>query len=194
MFLKRHPKRAGGEDYEYWTLARTVRTAHGPRHQTVAHLGKLDEREQRANGWNDLEAMLDGRPVATQPPLPWGDGQGTGIETPLWRRVNVGGVRVERVRQFGRVYLGLALWRRLGLHEVLRMLLPPGQEEIGWDLTRWIGCGRSWRKWINGCGSIRSQPSDRWIVDWDGGWGASRPPVWSSRSNSNTIPNGEPAG
>jgi transposase len=134
MFLKRHPKHAGGEEYEYWTLVRTVRTARGPRHQTVAHLGKLDEHEQRANGWKDLEAMLDGRSVATQPPLPWADGKGEGIETPLWRRVNVRGVRVERVRQFGRVYLGLALWRRLGLHEVLRALLPPGQEEIGWDL------------------------------------------------------------
>ena len=134
MFLKRHPKRAGGEDYEYWTLARTVRTARGPRHQTVAHLGKLDEREQRANGWNDLEAMLDGRAVTTQAPLPWSDGKGHGSESPLWRRVNVRGVRVERVRQFGRVYLGLALWRRLGLHEVLRALSPRGQEEIGWDL------------------------------------------------------------
>lgn len=134
MFLKRHRRRAGGEDYEYWTLTRTVRTARGPRHQTVAHLGKLDEREQRANGWNDLEAMLDGRAVATQPGLPWAEGRDQGSVTPLWRRVDVRGVRVERVRQFGRVYLGLALWRRLGLHETLRALMPPGQEEIGWDL------------------------------------------------------------
>lgn len=127
MFLKRHPKRAGGEDYQYWTLVRTVRTARGPRHQTVAHLGKLDEREQRAGRWDDLDAMLDGRPVAIQPEL-W---QAT--DEPLWRRVNVRGVRVERVRQFGRVYMGLALWRRLRLHEVLQELLPEGQEQIGWD-------------------------------------------------------------
>lgn len=128
MFLKRHPKRARGEDYEYWTLVRTVRTARGPRHETVAHLGKLDEAEQYAGGWNDLEALLDGRPVALQLEL------GQTACAPLWRRVNVRGVRVERVRQFGRVYLGLALWRRLGMHKVLRDLLPEGQEQIGWDL------------------------------------------------------------
>jgi transposase len=128
MFLKRHPKRAGGEDYTYWSLVRTVRTARGPRHQLVANLGKLDERELCAGGWNDLEAMLDGRPIAVQQEL-WK----TGAE-PLWRRINVRGVRVERVRQFGRVYLGLALWHRLQLHKLWRALLPDGQEQIGWDL------------------------------------------------------------
>jgi transposase len=129
MFLKRRHKEAGGEWYEYWSLVRTVRTARGPRHQTVAHLGKLDEREQQgAQGWSDVGALLEGRPVARQPEL------GQALPAPLWQRVNVRGVRVERVRQFGRVYLGLALWRRLGLHEVLGKLLAPGQEQIGWDL------------------------------------------------------------
>ena len=130
MFLKRHTKRSRGEAYEYWTLVRTVRTARGPRHQTVAHLGKLDEREQRqARRWSDIDAMLDGRPVAVQPELDEREAE------PVWRRVNVRGVRVERVRQFGRVYLGLALWRRLGLHELLAHLVPSGREEIGWELV-----------------------------------------------------------
>lgn len=129
MFLKRHTKRSRGEAYEYWTLVRTVRTARGPRHQTVARLGKLDEREQRqARRWSDIDAMLDGRPVAVQPRLGERDAE------PLWRRVNVRGVRVERVRQFGRVYLGLALWRRLGLHELLGRLVPSGRQQIGWEL------------------------------------------------------------
>jgi len=131
MFLKRHIRRSRGEAYEYWTLVRTVRTARGPRHQAVARLGKLDERERRqARSWNDIEAMLDGRPVAVQPRL-W---RGERDAEPLWRRVNVRGVRVERVRQFGRVYLGLALWRRLGLHELLGRLVASGREEIGWEL------------------------------------------------------------
>jgi hypothetical protein len=43
---------------------------------------------------------------------------------PQWREVDVRGVRVERLRQFGRVDLGLALWRRLGLHSLLREFLP----------------------------------------------------------------------
>jgi hypothetical protein len=130
VFLKRHPKNARGERYEYWTLVETVRTARGPRHRTVAHLGKLDEDERRrARAWSDIDAMLEGRPVPVQGEL------GRPAEEPQWRRVNVRGVRVERVRQFGRVYLGLALWRRLKLHEILAQLMPAGREEVSWDLT-----------------------------------------------------------
>src|SRR5208282_1992795 len=39
MLLRRHRKEAGGEDYEYWSLVKTIRTARGPRHQIVARLG-----------------------------------------------------------------------------------------------------------------------------------------------------------
>ena len=131
MFLRRHRKLAGGETYEYWSLVKTVRTARGPRHQIVAHLGKLDGTEQRAaRSWQDLDTLLSGQPLSTQLEL-----DRPAAPPPLqclsadWR-----GVRVERVRQFGEVYLGLALWRRLRLHELLRGLLPPGQEEVGWDL------------------------------------------------------------
>ena len=134
MFLRPHRKHAGGEDYTYWSLVKTIRTARGPRHQFVAHLGKLDAAEaQIARNWLDLDSLLDDSPAtATQlalgspPPPP---------PAPLWRSIDVRGVRVERVRQFGRVYLALALWRRLRLHELLRKLLPPGEEEIGWDVV-----------------------------------------------------------
>jgi transposase len=158
VFLRRHRKQAGGESYEYWSLVKTVRTARGPRHQIVARLGKLDTAEvQSARGWQDLEALLDGRPPATQlelgqPPAP--------PPQPLWRQVDLRRVRVERLRQFGRVYLGLALWRRLGLHTVLRELLPAGAEEVGWDL---IGC-------VLTLGRFCAQPSElalaeRWYED-----------------------------
>jgi len=132
MFLRRHRKVSGGETYEYWSLVKTVRTARGPRHQLVAHLGKLDGAEQRAaRSWQDLDALLSGDPAPVQLEL---GRPAVAAAPPLWRSVDVRGVRVERVRQFGLVYLGLALWRRLRLHEVLRGLLPAGQEEVGWDL------------------------------------------------------------
>jgi transposase len=135
MFLRRHRKTAGGETYEYWTLVKTVRTAKGPRHQTVAHLGKLDaDVAARSGDWRDVDAMLEGRVPDTQlelgqepPPKP----------PPLWRSVDLTGVRVERLRQFGRVYLALALWRRLGLHTLLAKLQPRGEAGVGWDL---VGC------------------------------------------------------
>lgn len=133
MFLRRHTKHVGGEDYTYWSLVKTIRTAKGPRHETVAHLGKLTPTEaQQAHEWSDLDALLDGTPPAQQLPL---GAPAPPTPAPLWRTVNVGGVRVERVRQFGRVYLGLALWRRLGLHTLLRELLPAGEADVPWELT-----------------------------------------------------------
>jgi len=46
--------------------------------------------------------------------------------------VRLKGIRVERSRQFGDVYLALALWRGLGLEELCERLLPAGQERISW--------------------------------------------------------------
>jgi hypothetical protein len=39
---------------------------------------------------------------------------------------------VERARDFGEAFLGLALWRRLGLHTLLAELIEPGEEEVPW--------------------------------------------------------------
>jgi hypothetical protein len=36
--------------------------------------------------------------------------------------VDLRGVSVERVRDFGQIYLALSLWRRLGLHQILNEL------------------------------------------------------------------------
>lgn len=133
-----------------------MRTARGPRHQIVARLGKLDGSElEAARGWNDLDALLEGSPAARQLEL-----AGKGAVWQLWREVDVRGVRVERLRQFGRVYLGLAVWRRLGLHQVLRGLLSAGREDIGWDL---ISC-------VLTLGRFCAQPSElsvaeRWYED-----------------------------
>src|ERR1039458_7664115 len=103
MFLRRHRKQANGETYEYWSLVKTVRTARGPRHQLVARLGKLDVKEiAAARGWADLDALLEGRTPATQLELtPAGSPPPASVL--CWREVDVGGVRVERLRQFGRV-------------------------------------------------------------------------------------------
>jgi hypothetical protein len=49
--------------------------------------------------------------------------------------VKVRGVRVERSRDFGDVYLGLVLWRALRLHELLEERIPQGREEVGWPVV-----------------------------------------------------------
>ena len=133
MFLRRNRKRAGGEAYEYWTLCEAVRTERGPRQRIVATLGKLEpDATQTQSDWSDIDALLEGRPSARQ--LHLGERpQPREEQEPLWRRVDVRGVRVERAREFGEVYLGLALWRRLGLQEFLRELLPQGRESVPWE-------------------------------------------------------------
>ena len=52
---------------------------------------------------------------------------------PQWAQVDLRGLRVERVREFGNVYLGLSLWRRLGLHKLLAELIESRREEIAWE-------------------------------------------------------------
>lgn len=131
VYLRRNRRTVDGQTYEYWTLVESRRTASGPRQHTVSTLGKLpglDESVQR--GWEDIDALLEGRsPSPRQLPLA---GLAPPAAEPCWREVDVRGVRVERVREFGRVYLALALWRRLHLHRVLGELIEPGREAVSW--------------------------------------------------------------
>lgn len=137
MFLRRNRRTVNGECYEYWTLVKTVRTAQGPRQEIVATLGKEPGLETRTRqGWEQVADLLEGRtpaPIQGQlgQPLPK-------AAQPQWAQVDLSGVRVERVREFGQVYLGLSLWRRLGLHTLLQEIIPPGQEEVPWELTACI--------------------------------------------------------
>src|ERR1700756_1426630 len=108
MFLRRNRRQHRGELYEYWTLVESVRTARGPRQRVVATLGKLptlDQEEQR--GWGQVARLLDGREAASQAEL-FGSGNQGPISGAQWAEVDLRGLRVERVREFGNVYLGLA--------------------------------------------------------------------------------------
>ena len=129
MFLRRNTKNKGGVDYECWTLVESVRTARGPRQRIVATIGKLPglDREERI-GWDEIGRILSGKPrphpgLFDQPEDP-----------PSWAAVNLRGVRVERLRHFGDVYLGLLLWNRLGFAEFCREQMPSGREEIPWSI------------------------------------------------------------
>jgi transposase len=133
MYLRRHRSGSGEQVYEYWTLVKSVRTACGPRQEIVATLGKLPGLDQQVRAsWEEVEALLDGKSSSNQQ---LSFGESGGAEKPLWREVNVDEVRVERTREFGEVYLGLALWRRLHLHTLLGELIGWGKEEVPWELT-----------------------------------------------------------
>ena len=133
MFLRRKRRAHNGIGYDYWQLVRTVRTPRGPRQQVVANLGKLDDDEVarwRNASWSDLDDLLLGlEPAVVAPELP---GFGSAA-TPARVGVDVLGVRLECCREFGTSYLGLSLWRRLGLHELIVSIVGRGREALDWE-------------------------------------------------------------
>jgi transposase len=122
MYLRHTIRRKDGKVHRYWCLVRSVRVGRRVIQQTVAHLGELDERgriEARAFARHLISAPEEARLF---------DDGGEHLTAPI----RLKGVRIERSRQFGDVYLALALWRALGLEELCRRLLSPGQERVVW--------------------------------------------------------------
>src|SRR5439155_14235479 len=122
MYLRHTTIRKDGKVHRHWRLVRSVRVGRRVIQQTVAQLGELDEHgriEARA-----LARRLIGAPEQT---ALFDDGS-----EHLTVPVRLKGIRIERSRQFGDVYLALALWRGTGLEELCQQLLPAGQERIAW--------------------------------------------------------------
>lgn len=141
MFLRRNRKRYKGDIYEYWTLVESVRTERGPRQRTVASLGKLPglDPDDRM-GWEDITRMLDGKSEDDRQPDLF---ENKKPSSECWKEVDLSGVRVERVREFGKVYLALALWRRMKFHKFFKEHLPRGREMVDWSTVICaLGLGR----------------------------------------------------
>jgi transposase len=122
MYLRHTIRKKDGKVHRYWRLVRSVRVGRRVIQQTVAHLGELDKHgriEARA-----LARRLIGAPEQAQ----LFDDGGEHLTVPVRLR----GIRIERSRQFGDVYLALALWRGTGLAELCARLLPTGKERIAW--------------------------------------------------------------
>jgi transposase len=122
MYLRHTTRRKDGKVHRYWSLVRSVRVGRRVIQQTVAQLGELDEQgciEARA-----LARHLIGAPEEAQL---FDDGC-RDVAVP----VRLKGIRIERSRQFGDVYLALALWRGVGLEELCERLLPAGKEHVSW--------------------------------------------------------------
>ena len=122
MYLRHVIRKKDGKVHRYWCLVRSVRVGRRVIQHTVAHLGELDEQgriEARA-----LAHRLIGAPEQAQL---FRDGT-----EQLTVPVRLKGIRIERSRRFGDVYLALALWRGTGLEHLCEQLLPTGKERIAW--------------------------------------------------------------
>jgi transposase len=127
MFLRRNRRRIRGADYVYWTLVECVRTARGPRQRVVATIGKLsDLKKEERVGWEEIGRVLSGEQTKAA------DLFEEQKDIPEWATVNTRGIQIERMRRFGDVYCGLALWKRLKLDRVFEKLQEQGREDISW--------------------------------------------------------------
>ena len=115
MFLKRLQRRKNGKGHTYWALVESIRTAKGSRHRVVAYLGELKKSEK--NGWGQLCRRLNGR-ARPQPSLfdPPHYDEPSDDEPVL---VKLKDIRLQRLRDFGDVWLALGLWR-MGFHWVTK--------------------------------------------------------------------------
>src|SRR5271169_509433 len=123
MYLRYTTRKKDGKVHRYWRLVRSIRVGRRVIQQTVAQLGELDERGRLAA--RALARRLIGAPE--QAGL-FDDGSQS-----LTVPVRLKGIRIERSRQFGDVYLALALWRGTGLAQLCEQLLPAGKERVAWE-------------------------------------------------------------
>jgi transposase len=125
VYLRHTTRRKDGKSHVYWRLVRSVRRGGKVVQETVAQLGELDA-EGRARA-AELARNICGHAQER------GQGQLFDSTRPSEAlAVKLDGVRLERSRSFGAVWLGLKLWQALKLDEVSREHLPAKRERVPW--------------------------------------------------------------
>lgn len=112
MFLRQHERTKDGKPQRYGSVVETVRTPEGPRQRTVCYLGELNASAE-ARWLKTMEVFHEqgqSRPLKlfpseVEPPE----------NDPNVAQVLLKQVRLERARQFGNCFLGVELWKRLGM-------------------------------------------------------------------------------
>jgi transposase len=123
MYLRHTHVKKNGKTHTYWRLVRSVRRNGKVVQETVAQLGDLDAQGRAAA--KELCAKITGN--ANQMDL-WED-------NPVPQTVNIraDGIRVERSRDFGGVWLGWMLWKALQLDTLCASQMPEGKESVAWS-------------------------------------------------------------
>jgi transposase len=125
VYLRHTRRRKDGKTHVYWQLVRSVRRGRKVVQQSVAQLGELDgEGRARAEA---LARSITGRACEHS------QGQLFDHREPTASvAVKLDGVRLERSRSFGAVWLGWILWRALKLDEQCETVLASKRETVGW--------------------------------------------------------------
>lgn len=126
MYLRHTRRRKDGKSHVYWQLVRSVRRGRKVVQQTVAQLGELD-------GEGRARAQALARSIAGHASECWQGQLFNGAEPTGSVAVKLDGVRLERSRSFGAVWLGWVLWRALKLDELCGALLASKRETVSWS-------------------------------------------------------------
>jgi transposase len=131
MFLRRCERAKNGKKHTYWALVESIRTERGSRQRVVAYLGEL--RASERSGWAQLGRRLqkDQRPQPSLFEPPHYDEPE--VDEPVL--VQLKGIRLERLRDFGDVWLAWGLWRLLELDTLLASVIAAGREEVPWPVV-----------------------------------------------------------
>jgi transposase len=129
MFLRKLRVQKDGKEHSYWSLVETVRTADGPRQRTLCYLGELNSSAHAR--WQKTVEVFNEQGESTQ--LKLFPSEVEAPDDPNVARVLVKKVRVERTRRFGDCYLGLELWKRLGLAEFFAQHLDVDAADVAWS-------------------------------------------------------------
>jgi transposase len=130
MFLRAHRREKDGKNHTYWSLVETVRTANGPRQRILCYLGELNTSAQAR--WLKTIEVFNEQGEAQQLKL-FPSHVEAPTDDPQVARVLLNRVRLERSRQFGGCWLGLELWRRLGLDRFFEEAADDQEADVPWS-------------------------------------------------------------
>src|SRR5215471_18694809 len=130
MFLRPNHRGKDGKEHTYWSLVESVRTPNGPRQRTLCHLGELNSSDQvrwlrtvEVFNQQGEAQQLKLFPAHVEPPA----------DDPQVARVLINRVRLERTREFGACYMGLELWKRLGLDGFFERAVDDDPADVPWS-------------------------------------------------------------
>jgi transposase len=130
MYLRSHQRSKDGKNHTYWSLVETTRTVEGPRQRTLCYLGELNDSAQ-ARWLKTIEVFNEegeSQQLKLFPSAVEAREEEVGVA-----RVVLDRVRLERARHFGDCYVGLELWRRLGLESFFEERLDGDPAEVPWS-------------------------------------------------------------
>src|SRR6266849_6283478 len=129
MFLRKIRIHKDGKEHGYWSLVETIRTADGPRQRTLCYLGELND--SAYTRWQKTVEVFNDHGESSQ--LKLFSSEAEAPDDPNVARVLVKKVRVERTRRFGDCYLGLEMWKQLGLAEFFAQQLDVDGADVAWS-------------------------------------------------------------